>query len=75
MKALVFRHSLAREAMGKVGGVVSPRAFVAPFAPVALRDVDPPVPPAPDWVLCDTALAGICGSDPTGSHSTSGSAL
>jgi threonine dehydrogenase-like Zn-dependent dehydrogenase len=63
MKALVFRHSLAREAMGKVGGVVSPRAFVAPFAPVALRDVDPPVPPAPDWVLCDTALAGICGSD------------
>jgi len=23
----------------------------------------PPVPPAPDWVVCDTALAGICGSD------------
>jgi hypothetical protein len=36
MKALVFRHSLAREAVGKIAGVVSPRAFVAPIAPIAL---------------------------------------
>jgi threonine dehydrogenase-like Zn-dependent dehydrogenase len=63
MKALVFRHSLAREAMGKVAGSVSRRAFVAPFSPIALREVAAPLPPAPNWVVCDTELAGICGSD------------
>jgi hypothetical protein len=64
MKALVSRHSLAREAMGKIAGVVSPRASVAPFAPIALRDVDAPVPRAPDGVVCDTELAGICVLEP-----------
>lgn len=63
MKALVFRHSLAREAMGKIAGSVTPRAFVAPFSPIALREVPAPVPPDSDWVVCDTQLAGICGSD------------
>jgi hypothetical protein len=61
MKVLVSRHSLAREAMGKIAGVVSPRASVAPFA---LRDVDAPVPRAPDGVVCDTELAGICVLEP-----------
>ena len=61
MKALVFRHSLAREAMGKLAGSVTHRAFVAPFSPIALREVPAPVPPAPNWVVCDTQLAGICG--------------
>jgi threonine dehydrogenase-like Zn-dependent dehydrogenase len=63
VKALMFRHSLAREAAAKVGGEVDKRAFVSRFAPVALEDVPEPVPPADDWALCQTIVSGICGSD------------
>ena len=63
MKALMFRHSLAREAAATIGGKVDPRAFVGPFAPVALEDVPEPVPPAEGWVVCETRVAGLCGSD------------
>ncbi len=31
--------------------------------PMALKDVDDPVPLADDWVVLDTRLCGICGSD------------
>lgn len=63
MKALVFHHSLAREAVAKIGGTVDHRLFVAPFAPVSLEDIPEPTAPGPDWVGCDTVVAGICGSD------------
>jgi threonine dehydrogenase-like Zn-dependent dehydrogenase len=63
VKALVFRHNLAREAAAKVGGNIDDRAFVARFAPVALEEVPDPVPPTPDWVVCETRIAGLCGSD------------
>jgi threonine dehydrogenase-like Zn-dependent dehydrogenase len=63
MKALVFDHSLAREAAAKIGGEISPRAFVSAFAPVRLEDVPEPKPPAADWVTCETMVSGICGSD------------
>ena len=63
MKALVFEHSLAREAAAAVGGRVSPRAFVSRLAPVRLADVPDPEPPGPGWVRCDTIASGICGSD------------
>ena len=63
MKALVFRHSLAREAAAAVGGRVSLRAYVSRFAPVALADVAEPALPAPDWVRVQTTFSGLCGSD------------
>jgi len=63
MKALVFRNDRARQAATKLAGFVSPKAFVGPYAPVQLEDVTEPVPPAPDWVVCDTILSGLCGSD------------
>src|SRR5215510_13356212 len=63
MKALVFRHNFAREAVAKVRSAFGHRAYVGRPAPTRLEDVPEPVPPAPDWVLCDTAVAGICGSD------------
>ena len=63
MKALVFRHSLPREAVAKVGGQVNKRGFVSSLAPVRLEDVDEPSPPAPGWIVCDTILSGVCGSD------------
>ncbi len=63
MKALMFRHSLLREAATHLAGRLHPRAFVSGFAPVRLEEVPSPVPPAPGWVMCNTILSGICGSD------------
>ena len=63
MKGLVFRHSLPREAAGRIGGWLSPRTFVSAVAPTRLEEVAEPVAPAGDWVLCETDVSGICGSD------------
>jgi threonine dehydrogenase-like Zn-dependent dehydrogenase len=63
MKALVFRHSLPREAFAFVGGRVTKRAYTAPGAPTGLGDMPEPTPPSDDWVLCNTTVSGICGSD------------
>lgn len=63
MRALVFRHSLAREAAAAVGGRVDSRAFVSRFAPVRIEDVDELPLPAPDWVRVQTTFSGLCGSD------------
>jgi threonine dehydrogenase-like Zn-dependent dehydrogenase len=63
MKALVFRHSLPREAMAKLGGQVNKRGFVSSVAPVGLEDVAEPTPPAAGWIVCNTILSGVCGSD------------
>ena len=57
MKALVFRHNLAREAASAVGG----RASVSRLAPVRLEDID--ALPAGDWVRIETTFSGLCGSD------------
>ncbi len=63
MKALVFRHSLAREAASAVGGRVDRRAFVSRLAPVRLEDVAELPLPAADWVRVETTFSGLCGSD------------
>jgi threonine dehydrogenase-like Zn-dependent dehydrogenase len=63
MKALVFRHSLAREAASTIGGRVDPRAFVARFGPVRVEDIDELPLPAQDWVRVETTFSGLCGSD------------
>jgi threonine dehydrogenase-like Zn-dependent dehydrogenase len=63
VKALVFRHSLAREAVSTVGGRLDQRAFVSPLAPVRIEEVAEPVPPAADWALVETTFSGLCGSD------------
>src|SRR5580658_4677580 len=63
MKALVFHHSYAREAVAKLSGEVNPRGFVSSLAPVRLEEVPVPVPPAEGWVGCETIFSGVCGSD------------
>ncbi|HEX5067825.1 MAG TPA: alcohol dehydrogenase catalytic domain-containing protein [Myxococcota bacterium] len=63
MRALVFENSLPRLVATKLLSAVSPRAFVGPLAPIRLREVAEPVPPAPDWVVLRTRLCGLCGSD------------
>ena len=63
MKALVFKHSLAREAAAAVGGRVDRRAFVSRLAPVRLEDIEELPLPADDWVRVETTFSGLCGSD------------
>jgi len=63
VKALVFRHNLAREAVSAVGGRLGPRAFVSRFAPSGVEDVDELPLPAQDWVRVETTFSGLCGSD------------
>jgi len=63
VQALVFDNSLPRQAVTKVLGAVTRRAFVGPLAPMTLRDIPDPALPAPDWVRIRTHLCGICGSD------------
>src|SRR6201981_1572425 len=63
VKALVSRHSLAREAASTIGGRVDRRAFVSRFAPVRVEDVDELPLPADDWVRVATTCSGLCGSD------------
>ena len=63
MKALVFRHNLAREAASAIGGRVDRRAFVSRFAPVRLEEVSELPLPGGDWVRVETTFSGLCGSD------------
>jgi threonine dehydrogenase-like Zn-dependent dehydrogenase len=63
VKALVFRHSLAREAAAVIGGRINRRAFVSRLATVALADVAELPLPGEDWVRVDTSVTGLCGSD------------
>jgi threonine dehydrogenase-like Zn-dependent dehydrogenase len=63
VKALVFRHSLTREAASAIGGRVDRRAFVSRFAPTRIEDVAEPPLPAAGWVRVQTTFSGLCGSD------------
>lgn len=63
MQALIFRHSIPREAFGFTVGRLTKRAYTSALAPTLLRDVPDPAPPNADWVLCDSIQSGICGSD------------
>ncbi len=63
MKALVFRHSLAREAAATIGGRLSRRAYVSRLAPTRLEDVAELPLPASDWIRVQTMMSGLCGSD------------
>ncbi len=63
MKALVFRHSLAREAAAALAGRVRRRAFVSRLGPVRLAELPEQPLPGPGWVRVRTLVSGLCGSD------------
>jgi threonine dehydrogenase-like Zn-dependent dehydrogenase len=63
VKALVFRHSLPREAAATIGGRLTRRAYVSRLAPTRLEDVEELPLPADDWVRVQTTMSGLCGSD------------
>ena len=56
MRALQFTPSVARHVVARASG--RPQ-----LGGLRLADVDPPLPPAPDWVVVRPRLSGICGSD------------
>jgi threonine dehydrogenase-like Zn-dependent dehydrogenase len=63
VKALVFRHNLAREAASTIGGRIDQRAFVSRVAPVRIEEVAELPLPGADWVRVNTTFSGLCGSD------------
>ncbi|HUT53707.1 MAG TPA: alcohol dehydrogenase catalytic domain-containing protein [bacterium] len=63
MPALVFEFSLARLAVSKLRGYLSPGGHWKPGGPVGIKQVPVPGLPADDWALVRTAYCGICGSD------------
>ena len=63
MEALVFSNHLPRIVATKLLSAFSPRAFVGALAPIQLREIPEPVPPAEGWLVLRTRLCGLCGSD------------
>jgi threonine dehydrogenase-like Zn-dependent dehydrogenase len=63
MRALVCDVSVPRQAVSKLLGMVDKRFFFGPFSPAALKEIPDPALPADDWVILQTRLCGICGSD------------
>jgi threonine dehydrogenase-like Zn-dependent dehydrogenase len=63
VRALVYEKHLPRLALTKLLSAFTPRAFVGPLAPIQLREIPEPIPPAPDWLVIRTHLCGLCGSD------------
>lgn len=63
MRALVCQFSVARLVTTRLLGYASARAYLGPWAPIALTEIADPELPGDDWVLLRTRLAGICGSD------------
>jgi threonine dehydrogenase-like Zn-dependent dehydrogenase len=63
VKALTFDLALARLAAAKVLGSISPGGFLAPLGPLRLRDVPDARVLGDRWVVLETALCGVCGSD------------
>jgi hypothetical protein len=63
MKALVFRYSYTRFAFVTLFGKINPGAYLGPISPLSLESIPEPILPADDWVLVQTQICGICGSD------------
>ncbi|MBS1849041.1 MAG: zinc-binding dehydrogenase, partial [Actinobacteria bacterium] len=62
MKALRFSRDVPRYAAARVTSGLSAGSG-ARSGPLELVDIDPPQPPAADWLELRPRLAGICGSD------------
>jgi len=63
MKALVVENDAPKLALTKILSLFSPKAFVSKFAPLQIQQLPDPALPAEDWVVADTQVCGLCGSD------------
>ncbi|MFA5865245.1 MAG: zinc-binding dehydrogenase [Phycisphaerae bacterium] len=63
MSSIIFKTSPARWAACKALGWCRPGVYVSRLGGLRIREM--PVPPLPseDWLLCQTLLGGICGTD------------
>jgi threonine dehydrogenase-like Zn-dependent dehydrogenase len=63
MKAVQFNFSYARYGLGLALGRFFPSLLWNGLATTGIHEVEPPQLPGPDWVMLDTKLGGICGTD------------
>ena len=63
MLALQTTDNPLRLVATKLLSYLSPRAFVGPQSPMQLRELPEPELPADDWLVAETTLCGLCGSD------------
>jgi len=63
VKALVFDFDLARLAAARVLGAVHPRGYLSSLGPVRLAHVPDARVLGDRWVVVETAMCGVCGSD------------
>jgi len=63
MLALQTTDNPLRLVATKLLSYLSPRAFVGPQSPMQLRELPEPELPADDWLVAETRLCGLCGSD------------
>ena len=63
MRALVTSNQPLRLAATKLLSYLSPRSYVGITSPIRLRNIPDPELPADDWLIADTRLCGLCGSD------------
>ncbi len=63
MKALTFEFDLPRLAAAKMLGSLHPSGYLSAKGPLRLRDVPDARVLGDEWVVVETALCGICGSD------------
>jgi threonine dehydrogenase-like Zn-dependent dehydrogenase len=63
MRAIVCDVSIPRQVVSALLGRLDRRFYFGPFSTTVLKEVPDPPLPAPDWVVIQTRLCGICGSD------------
>ncbi len=63
MKALVIGNQPFKLAITKLLSLLTPKAFVGKHSPLQLETIADPALPAEDWVVADTQVCGLCGSD------------
>lgn len=63
MKAIQYHVTIPRYAAGLALGKLTPRFYTSGLSCTTFDDIPDPVPPGEDWVVLETRLGGICGSD------------
>lgn len=63
MRALTFDFDIARLATAKILGSVYPSGFLSALGPLRLRDVPDAKILGDRWVVVETKMCGVCGSD------------
>ncbi len=63
MKAIQYHVTVPRYAAGLALGKLTPRIYTSGLSCTTYDEIPDPVTPGEDWVVLETRLGGICGSD------------